>query len=106
MQVIPLEYPHNSVIATPDMLSEIYDILSKHDKSKKYGITVANNFQAIPEQIVLETCNPQDRTLTTQLRNRKSLSKAIETVWVLNKQVNKTCLQDSFGSALCIQVNR
>lgn len=101
MKAIPLEYSQNSIIPNPDMLSEIYNILSKHDKLNKYGIAIINQPQTTLEQIKIETCNPQERTLTTELRNRKGLKKAMETFWVLNKQVNKsceiTCLQDSFG---------
>lgn len=65
-------------------LHEIRDVLSRHGCLDKFGVNLIHkHFDIAPDEILIETIDVENRTLTVQPMRREASPNAIETQWQL-----------------------
>jgi hypothetical protein len=69
------------------IFSEIRDVLARHNALERFGVTLLHDhFEIGEDEILLESCDPDTRTLVSRPVKMADLSQAtmIETNWSLN----------------------
>lgn len=69
-----------------ECIAEIRDVLSKHGKLGRFGLTLLHDhFPVSSDETLVEYCNPETRTLTIRPEGAKDFdsSNSIETSWEL-----------------------
>jgi hypothetical protein len=70
--------------ADKDCLREVRDVLSRFGCLDRFGLTLIHkHFDIAPDEILVETIDVENRTLTVQPVRREVMSTAIETQWQL-----------------------
>jgi len=86
-------------------IEEVRAVLERHGKLNRFGITLLHqHFPVYADEILLETCDQESRTLTTKTVKKASVkaSQIIETSWRLsdissNLVCTKNCYKDADG---------
>jgi hypothetical protein len=68
-------------------IAEIVEVLKKHDRLTRFGVTLLHqHFNVADDEVLMETCDPESRTLTIQPAPKSELYSLdfIETSWRLD----------------------
>jgi hypothetical protein len=105
------EYPHVNEVErlNPSDLTcmeELRDVLLRHGKLDRFGVTLLHHhFSLNEDEILVESCDEEQRTLTIRPEPRASISHeaALQTSWELKEGgpimvCNAVCRQDGKGN--------
>lgn len=74
-------------------LQEVEEVLRRHGVLSRFGIALLHtHFQIAEDEILLEECDVNNRTLVCKPVKISHLSeKTIQTIWAFDKSINKAC---------------
>lgn len=76
---------------------EVYEVMKRHDKIKRFGLTLLHHHFDIKDgETLLESCDEDNRTLTLQPVEKNKLSKGsslLETNWRFDNDQTLLCIQ-------------
>ena len=78
-------------------LDEIREVLARHGRLNRFGVTLLHkHFDLAEDEILVEECDEQQRTLTTSPRKASAfpLDRRIETVWRFDGLKGRTCVRN------------
>ena len=100
IELAPLPYIDDVKPLSPEdeaCMAEIKDVLMKHHRLQRFGLCLMHeHFQVAEDEILLETCNLEKRTLMIRPAKRAALQnvKRIATNWRLDSPVAMAeCIQ-------------
>jgi hypothetical protein len=76
--------------ADQQLFAELRAVLERHDAVSRFGITLLHkHFDVADDEVLLEVCDVENRTLTTRPRSKAELSATtlIETNWRLDSPI-------------------
>ena len=93
-------------------IAELREVLRKHDRLSRFGISLLHeHFQVADDEVMVETCDAQERTLLSRPIKKTALegTKMIETNFRLDSgsgllSCMGICLRDVNGPHLCFHM--
>ena len=83
-EIAPSDTGHVELLSLADesCLREVREVLKKHNALSRFGITLLHqHFPVADDEVLLETCDPETRTLTIRPTKTEQLINPIETSW-------------------------